>query len=775
MYMLIMILRRIFTILLILPSLALASLEFADREHRKQFVLALETPGDLTLELRKEYQGKQGAELMFIYDKARMRWERKGDLVELYRLSSYPKQGGEEELAFVLRYDSDAQVLRFEPKGVLGNSEYFEFFTDKVWLPANDRKDSGYKRFYKSREQPRRFYEIKSKGSFPDNTPSVLMNIAARLFRDRVHELRAPLLYPGLDEVTLRLVAESMLNEEYGQSYLHQPLVAAHPNTAKDLRDEFFASNGHNKLQVWRAVALRDDEPEARYQEYLRRIREGEQRDRHMVARDSEAPREAWMLAVAPGERDVLKEFSRNPNAPPDMIIELFESGALTHDARGMASNEQTPPTILDALSNTDERQILWALQRNLSTPGATIQKILAYFGGNESADLRGHAARDERTPVELLEVLARDVNTNVRTGVANNQGAPIHLLEQLAKDSHQTPAICARENLRRNHNPVYKGKKDSWTPSDQLNPHNNLSQEFVAAVKAGDQDAARNLITFTDDPETRLKDMDILWPIQNHDFEGFKAIFKETLLRMEPKFRLSIFKREQATAEQLSWAIREGFLESGSIPSSVEQYTKKGRADLIMVLEEAGLLKAIDKQTATVGLFMAVLTRNVELVELWLSKGGDPSYQMPQGMCAIEAAKRFHMLSVLERIDQKGRHKKFIKNLRREFPVPKNLDYVGGWSNRKDGFYESSMSLFEDGTGSLGATMVLVPFLWKEVGENQIEFAMVNPESGELVEERIQFVITDQAMEFPYEKRSGLMLKAVGENQTYYKIPEKK
>jgi hypothetical protein len=60
--------RILFVSLCILPSLAVAGIEFDELETRKRFVLALEQPGNLILELKKTYKGTQGAELMFIYD-----------------------------------------------------------------------------------------------------------------------------------------------------------------------------------------------------------------------------------------------------------------------------------------------------------------------------------------------------------------------------------------------------------------------------------------------------------------------------------------------------------------------------------------------------------------------------------------------------------------------------------------------------------------------------------------------------------------------------------
>ncbi len=216
---------------------------------------------------------------------------------------------------------------------------------------------------------------------------------------------------------------------------------------------------------------------------------------------------------------------------------------------------------------------------------------------------MRGRAARDERTPVALLEKLAGDVNTNVRTGVAINSAAPPQLLLQLAEDTHQVPAERARDTLRRHH-----------------------------------------------------------------------------------------------------LAIDEGVVESVTVSRLVGDYTRKGRTDLIEVLEAAGMLDSVDEPTATECLFVAVLTSNHGLSKLWLSKGGDPYRTVRDQLSSVDVAKRFHSLSILQLIDAKGRHADFLVAMRQTFPVPKNLDYVGEWSNRMDGFSGSSMTFFKDGTGRAGA-----------------------------------------------------------------------
>ena len=80
-------------------------------------------------------------------------------------------------------------------------------------------------------------------------------------------------------------------------------------------------------------------------------------------------------------------------------------------------------------------------------------------------------------------------------------------------------------------------------------------------------------------------------------------------------------------------------------------------------------------------------------------------------------------------------------------------------------------MTLFDDATGSLGATMVSLPFLWKEVGNDKIEITFVDPESGKLAQEkRMELVIT-----YPDNHGDEFMLKALDADQTFYRIPSEK
>ena len=76
--------------LLLIPFVGTAAFEFGERERTKRFILELKEPGNLMLEVKKKYRGKQYAELIYIYDEANLRWEQRGSLIELYRQPSYP-------------------------------------------------------------------------------------------------------------------------------------------------------------------------------------------------------------------------------------------------------------------------------------------------------------------------------------------------------------------------------------------------------------------------------------------------------------------------------------------------------------------------------------------------------------------------------------------------------------------------------------------------------------------------------------------------------------
>jgi hypothetical protein len=168
------------------------------------------------------------------------------------------------------------------------------------------------------------------------------------------------------------------------------------------------------------------------------------------------------------------------------------------------------------------------------------------------------------------------------------------------------------------------------------------------------------------------------------------------------------------------------------------------------------------------------VLKHDIELTKFWLGKGGDPTIRIWDNLNTLDAAKRMYALSTLAVIDKDGVHAEFVKKVRLEFPLPTNDDFAGTWSNRQDGFGASSLTLSADGTGSIAGGVMLVPLLWKELGSDKIELAMVNPESGELIDMRMQLVYYEGAKEPTGRGRDALPRLRAGEgDQVFYRVEE--
>jgi hypothetical protein len=69
-----------------------------------------------------------------------------------------------------------------------------------------------------------------------------------------------------------------------------------------------------------------------------------------------------------------------------------------------------------------------------------------------------------------------------------------------------------------------------------------------------------------------------------------------------------------------------------------------------------------------------------------------------------------------------------------------------------------------------------LTPFFvrWKELGSDKIELAMVNPESGELIDMRMQLVYYEGAKEPTGRGRDALPRLRAGEgDQVFYRVEE--
>ena len=108
-----------------------------------------------------------------------------------------------------------------------------------------------------------------------------------------------------------------------------------------------------------------------------------------------------------------------------------------------ISMNLYTPIPILEILAKDEDSRVRSEVAKNPNTPTS----VLEHLAKDEDWDVRGGVAENPKTPTSVLELLAKDENENVRRSVAQNPNTPISVLELLAKDENENVRRDVAEN----------------------------------------------------------------------------------------------------------------------------------------------------------------------------------------------------------------------------------------------------------------------------------------------------------------------------------------
>ena len=609
----------------------------------------------------------------------------------------------------------------------------------------------------------------------PEDFPPEFMDASALLFRDREHEIYAILEYPKLSQDVLETVGTGLLKGDAGQqgNMFVIPILGANPNLSPRLQEQIF---GLPKApEAWRAVACNPSAAKTCYPEYLKRVRDGDNNIRCQVARDKKAPREAWELAIAPKEPDVLSEFSRNKSAPADLLAKVAETNILT-DPVGLAANPSTPPEILIKLSKTQvdvyaglseserkknwvllqnkqlsssDKQVLWAIKRNPASPPEAVERVLRTLATCTAANIRDTCPDDPRLPQDLIEKLSKDPSIQVRIVLSMNKSVPLPILENLAKDPYQMVSERARDNMKERFPDAWAAHQNEWVPLKDLNPNNALSQDIDQAIKAGDVAKTRALLAFTDDPDIKPHPSTMVSMILTNNFEPFKALLKESIIEGGPGALETMIVSSKLTPNELRWLVKEHLLNQQMTDRLALFATENGRTDLLDEAKQLGLLKSLSGQLKTAALFTAVAVRSDELVDFWIKAGGDPDAPVREGLSSAGLAEKLHLASLLKRLDLKGTYASKLAETQKEFPPSPKSALLGIWANKRNDSTTCAFTLAADGTGVLGAAASSFSILWKTEGPDQITIVLVGQEGP----------MRDKAIHLKYEKDRDILV----------------
>ena len=178
------------------------------------------------------------------------------------------------------------------------------------------------------------------------------------------------------------------------------------------------------------------------------------------IAENINTPAERLRELSKTKEREILAAIAKNPNTPPDLLVELageyldeigfnpaldlilfenpnfiheifFKHFSDDHNGGKVYSGTKLPNWFLKLGLNHPYPLIRDCIAQNTDTPANYLEKLAK----DEDREVRLEVARNENTPIHILEKLAEDENDEVRSWVAYNKNNSVCALEKLAQD----------------------------------------------------------------------------------------------------------------------------------------------------------------------------------------------------------------------------------------------------------------------------------------------------------------------------------------------------
>ncbi len=128
----------------------------------------------------------------------------------------------------------------------------------------------------------------------------------------------------------------------------------------------------------------------------------------------------------------------------------------------------------LESLNDTDLSKLPLQERKDIAENPNTPPEILTILARDKDWDVRYEVAWNPNTPPEILTILARDESVGVRYGVANNPNTPPEALTILARDKDEYVRGRAAEN------PNYNQEVDLKTQIKALKVHLDVVQDIL-------------------------------------------------------------------------------------------------------------------------------------------------------------------------------------------------------------------------------------------------------------------------------------------------------
>lgn len=111
-----------------------------------------------------------------------------------------------------------------------------------------------------------------------------------------------------------------------------------------------------------------------------------------------------------------------------------------------IASNPETPNTVLEYLAKRSGPSVLERIAENPNTPTWVLEEL----AGSDWPEVRAAVAENTHAPTDLIKGLSADENPDIRYTVAENAGTPIEVLQLLEFDENPYVSHRAHTTLAR-------------------------------------------------------------------------------------------------------------------------------------------------------------------------------------------------------------------------------------------------------------------------------------------------------------------------------------
>ncbi|QIR38607.1 hypothetical protein HCG51_19155 [Tolypothrix sp. PCC 7910] len=253
-----------------------------------------------------------------------------------------------------------------------------------------------------------------------------------------------------------------LLNSPYNSDHSNLEVVAAllgNPSTPATLRERLWQQSQKSPDELGRylkdaklrmALVLNPIVPEFERNEYLQQLMATSNNFREKLARNPATP-EYLLRRIADDRKEYLwRTLAENPNTPADLLLRFLNeevektvySNTTMFDLVIAHPNLPVLERYRLLLEKAEAQEITNAHQlmaRRADSPYALAQVVEK---GDRNSKLT--AARSNKTPIQVLQQLAKDADEAVRQAVSKNANLPLNKLLELARD----PSVNVRSNL---------------------------------------------------------------------------------------------------------------------------------------------------------------------------------------------------------------------------------------------------------------------------------------------------------------------------------------